>query len=347
MHEVVKDKFFAFKGPVAQRRQLGHGRYTLIPSDYCDVFRAKNIRAVVRLNDIQYDRTTFTSHGFDHYDLFFTDCTTPPDHLVDRFLRISEATKGAIAVHCLAGLGRTGTLIAIYMMKHFRFTANECIAWLRIARPGSVIGPQQQYLKDQQARIHALDPRVPGLGDCYSPAGFRKGATSAREADQPEGPTSSKGIAEMVTKGMLMRDMDRCRPHVETSAGLDVRTSSKATMAAALSGAAQSPGQTTPQSHRHTARDSLAAAQANSTTPEGKPSFSDLCLTSESRSAVSLTPLRRTARSHLGPDPSRLPQPQGLASAPAPGSQHFHSRSLPTLSKARRGTFSGAPRVRS
>ncbi len=32
---------------------------------------------------------------------------------------------------CAAGLGRTGTLIACYMMKHYKFTAAECIAWAR------------------------------------------------------------------------------------------------------------------------------------------------------------------------------------------------------------------------
>lgn len=47
-----------------------------------------------------------------------------------------------------AGLGRTGTLIGCYIMKHFKFTAPECIAWLRICRPGSVIGPQQNYLEE-------------------------------------------------------------------------------------------------------------------------------------------------------------------------------------------------------
>jgi cell division cycle 14 len=48
----------------------------------------------------------------------------------------------------LAGLGRTGTLIGAYLMKHFKFTAAEVIAWLRICRPGSVIGPQQNYLEE-------------------------------------------------------------------------------------------------------------------------------------------------------------------------------------------------------
>jgi len=44
------------------------------------------------------------------------------------------------------GLGRTGTLIAIYMMKHQGFTATEAISWLRVMRPGSVIGMQQHFL---------------------------------------------------------------------------------------------------------------------------------------------------------------------------------------------------------
>jgi len=39
------------------------------------------------------------------------------------------------------------------MMKHHRLTAEEAIGWLRIVRPGSVIGPQQQYMKDMQARM--------------------------------------------------------------------------------------------------------------------------------------------------------------------------------------------------
>ncbi|XP_033109288.1 dual specificity protein phosphatase CDC14A-like, partial [Anneissia japonica] len=37
------------------------------------------------------------------------------------------------------------------MMKHYRFTAAEAIAWLRICRPGSVIGPQQHFMEDKQA----------------------------------------------------------------------------------------------------------------------------------------------------------------------------------------------------
>lgn len=45
-----------------------------------------------------------------------------------------------------AGLGRTGTLIGCYLMKHYEMSAAETIAWIRIARPGSILGPQQHYM---------------------------------------------------------------------------------------------------------------------------------------------------------------------------------------------------------
>ena len=44
-----------------------------------------------------------------------------PSHTLSNILLFS----GAIAVHCKAGLGRTGCLIGCYMMKHYKFTAEE------------------------------------------------------------------------------------------------------------------------------------------------------------------------------------------------------------------------------
>jgi cell division cycle 14 len=38
-------------------------------------------------------------------------------------------------------------------MKHYGYTAKETIAWCRICRPGSVVGPQQQYLATIEARM--------------------------------------------------------------------------------------------------------------------------------------------------------------------------------------------------
>ena len=62
-----------------------------------------------------------------------------------------ESTDAAVAVHCKAGLGRTGSCNGVFMMKHYGLTAEETIAWTRICRPGSIIGPQQHFLVEMQA----------------------------------------------------------------------------------------------------------------------------------------------------------------------------------------------------
>lgn len=38
-------------------------------------------------------------------------------------------------------------------MKHYRLTAEETIGWLRISRPGMIIGPQQYYMREIQFRM--------------------------------------------------------------------------------------------------------------------------------------------------------------------------------------------------
>ena len=118
------------------------------PEAYFPYFRKHNVTCIIRLNKKIYDARRFTEAGFDHYDLFFVDGSTPSDSILQRFIDIAESTKGALAVHCKAGLGRTGTLIGSYIMKHYKFTAPEIIAWCRICRPGSIIGPQQNYMEE-------------------------------------------------------------------------------------------------------------------------------------------------------------------------------------------------------
>jgi hypothetical protein len=140
-------------------------------------------------------------------DQVFEDCSVPPSNIVDSFLRLAEGLKpGAVmAVHCLAGLGRTGTLIALYMMKHLGFTANEAMGWIRICRPGSIIGPQQQFLADQEERMHRLGAEgVPGLGNQLEST-FSSRTTSPSNYRSNDGITQSKVLAEMVTDGMVNR----------------------------------------------------------------------------------------------------------------------------------------------
>ena len=145
---IVPEKFLAFCGPHQKSKVLGNGYPCHSPETYFDYFKSNNVSTIIRLNAKVYNASSFESNGFEHKDLFFIDGSTPSDVILRKFLMVSEMTKSAIAVHCKAGLGRTGTLIGAYIMKHYNFTALEAIAWLRLCRPGSVIGHQQQWMEE-------------------------------------------------------------------------------------------------------------------------------------------------------------------------------------------------------
>lgn len=108
---------------------------------------------VVRLNRKRYDERVFVNEGFKFLDIPFEDGTIPPEDTREKFLVEAEEEKGAVAVHCKAGLGRTGTLIGLYCMKHYGFPAAAFIGWARICRPGSVLGPQQHFLNEVEDQM--------------------------------------------------------------------------------------------------------------------------------------------------------------------------------------------------
>lgn len=113
-------------------------------------FSSRNVGLVVRLNSELYSPSYFTALGITHIDMIFEDGTCPPLPLVRKFIKMAHemitVKKQGIAVHCKAGLGRTGCLIGAYLIYRYGFTANEIIAFMRFMRPGMVVGPQQHWL---------------------------------------------------------------------------------------------------------------------------------------------------------------------------------------------------------
>ncbi len=146
LHEIIPGKLLAMRGPrdlpedvmwldvASEDGSFGHREFS--PAHYAAILSQFDVQAVVRCNAPQYDRVGFEAAGILVVDLVWEDCSPPPVEIVAKFLAVAERLPGALAVHCSGGLGRSCTLVGLYMMKHHGFTAREAIGWMRIVRPG-------------------------------------------------------------------------------------------------------------------------------------------------------------------------------------------------------------------
>lgn len=137
----IPGKLIAFSNP-ANTPYDAEGFRTFTPEDYVPIFKNLGVTQVIRLNKPTYEASRFTKCGIKHFDLFFLDGSAPTKSIIKQFLSSVENEAGVSAVHCKAGLGRTGSLIGCYAMKHYKFRATDFIGWIRICRPGSILGPQ-------------------------------------------------------------------------------------------------------------------------------------------------------------------------------------------------------------
>ena len=150
------------------------------PAFYAEMFGEMGVSDVVRLNEAEYDAGAFAAAGIRHHDLFFEDCTDPPGDVVAAFLRIADAAPGVVAVHCKAGLGRTGTLIALCMMRSHGFTAREAMGWLRLIEAVRSSAHQSPEL---------LNAPEPGLG-----------AGSESDSDSGSGPACLQALTRRLAR---------------------------------------------------------------------------------------------------------------------------------------------------
>lgn len=105
-----------------------------------------NLRAILTLTEEPLSITTLERAGVTALHLPVPDMSAPtPEQLVTAldYIDRSLAQGSAVYVHCLMGQGRTGTVLAAYLVRA-GFTADAAIERIRALRPGSIIAPAQE-----------------------------------------------------------------------------------------------------------------------------------------------------------------------------------------------------------
>ena len=106
--------------------------------------------AIVSLTESSLDGRSTRDAGMVVLHLPIEDMSAPSQEETARFVRFVEertAEDIPVAVHCLAGRGRTGTMLACFLVRRGR-SAAEAIHEVRSLRPGSI------ETADQEAAIH-------------------------------------------------------------------------------------------------------------------------------------------------------------------------------------------------
>jgi atypical dual specificity phosphatase len=108
--------------------------------------KAQGIGALVSLTERPLDAQLLEEFGLRCLHLPVTDFAAPDLAQIRTFLdflRQAEADGLAVTVHCGAGHGRTGTLLACALVER-GWTAEDAIAQVRQARPSSIESAEQE-----------------------------------------------------------------------------------------------------------------------------------------------------------------------------------------------------------
>ena len=126
------------------------------PRKTLEFFKDEGIDVIVSLTETPLTEAVVSEFGFEYHHIPVDDFTAPNPQQIDRFISVvakaREARKRSV-VHCYAGRGRTGTMIACYLVS-LGTPPDEALRQVRLLRPGSV------ETREQEDAVHSYSRRL-------------------------------------------------------------------------------------------------------------------------------------------------------------------------------------------
>jgi len=159
---------------------------TTLPT-YVKELRRQNVSDLIRACEVTYEKGPLVSEGVQVHELEFSDGDPPPPAVIKAWLDLVQARFGAIAdlstsggggnpltakekeageakdgggdtavpaiaLHCIAGLGRAPVLVAIALIEA-GFEPLDAVTFIRKSRRGAVNKRQLQYLESYRRQL--------------------------------------------------------------------------------------------------------------------------------------------------------------------------------------------------
>jgi atypical dual specificity phosphatase len=108
--------------------------------------RGQGVDILITLTEESLPRNWVDAAGLLSVHVPIADMDVPATEQVEQVMSVIDKARAAnmgVAIHCLAGKGRTGTILAAYFV-HRGMSARDAIQKVRDLRPGSIEVPEQE-----------------------------------------------------------------------------------------------------------------------------------------------------------------------------------------------------------
>ncbi|XP_045674152.1 protein tyrosine phosphatase type IVA 1-like isoform X1 [Phyllostomus hastatus] len=151
---------------------ITHNPTSATLNKFVEELKEHGVTTMVRVCEATYDTALVEKEGIQVLDWPFDDGSSPSNQIVDDWLSLvniqfREEPGCCIAVHCVAGLGRTPVLVALALIES-GMKNEDAVQFIRQKRRGAFNSKQLSYLEKYHSKMRLCfkDPRGPRNNCC-------------------------------------------------------------------------------------------------------------------------------------------------------------------------------------